>query len=32
MNCKWKISGNNGFDIFIPGVYSSHETEIIRKG
>lgn len=21
MNCQWKISCNNGFDIFIHGVY-----------
>lgn len=31
MNCQWKISGNNGFDIFIHGVNLSHETGIIKK-
>lgn len=31
MNCQWKISGINGFDIFIHGVYLSHETGIIKK-
>lgn len=32
MNCQWEVSGNNGFDHFIHGVYLSHKTGIIKIG